>query len=669
MVKVRTDRLRLPDGRIDVDGWVRELGTLHPQLDAALLARACRMVAGLEAGDGNLLESGTEFAELVAELELDTAAVAAGLLYRALRSGAIDLQALTIAFGDDVAHLLDEVSRMATTSLLEMNDARLQTSERRNQIENVRRMLVAMIDDARVAVLKLAERVVALRHAKHAPDARRERIAREAHLIFAPLANRLGIWRIKWELEDLSLRYLAPDIYKSIAGQLGGRRAEREHRVAEIARDLEAVLRARGIPAVVNGRAKHIFSIWRKMQSKHVGIGQVHDVRAVRVLVDDVAQCYATLGVIHTQWRHIPSEFDDYIAAPKENGYRSIHTAVRGPDDRTLEVQIRTHEMHREAELGVCAHWAYKLGEREDRPFAEKMNWLRQVVERGELERDIHPLAAGSEFSDDLRQAFRGDRIFVHTPKGHVVDLISGATPVDFAYRVHTHVGHRCCGALVDGERVPLWTPLRTGQRVEVLTGDRLAPDRDWLELHLGFVRTSRARDKLHEWFRSRDADVNEREGRARIETLLRRIAIPRPRAAVWREVAGRLGFGNASDLFRGIGAGDCHLLDVIELLVEQAGNASDPARRQARREGGKVRIRIQAIDRPGLLRDITAVLGDMNVELRANTGRVDSRRQLAIITLEIRAPGVRERGCLVDRLCHLDGVLDARCIFVRKPT
>jgi len=664
MVKVRSDLARLPDGQVDLEGWVDGLVARHRHLDPVALRSACRFVAALDNAEGELLEAGIEFAELVGNLQVDTASVVAALVYRALRSGAVELPVVRSALGADVAHLAEEVMRMAAASLLEMTNARLQTSERRDQIENVRRMLVAMIDDARVAVLKLAERIVALRSAKNGSEARQQRIAREAHLVFAPLANRLGIWQLKWELEDLALRYLAPDIYISIARQLDGRREERERQVAGIAAELEAKLQAQGIPALVSGRAKHIFSIWRKMQSKHVGINQVYDVRAVRVLVDNIAQCYAALGVIHTQWRHVPSEFDDYIAAPKENGYRSIHTAVLCPDGLTLEVQIRTHEMHREAELGVCAHWSYKQGDTEDRPYAEKMNWLRQVVERRQGDELINPLAASTEFSDDLRQLFRDERIFVYTPKGHVVDLIAGSTPLDFAYRVHTAVGHRCRGALVDGEPTRLNVGLATGQRVEIVTGAAEAPDRDWLDLHLGYVNTARARQKLHEFFRSRPAALNEREGRQRIEALLARVALFQPTASNWAATAARLGFDSAAALFRALGAADCQLLDVVDILdAEIRGEACTLPALASDQCAELVRIEMEAPDRPGLLRDIVRVLGELDLPLLANTGYVDAARQLAIISLDVPVTGARDRACLVDKLFHLDDVLDARCV------
>lgn len=678
MVKVRSDLMRLADGRIDVAAWLDDLLDVNPALDRDRILDTCDWVIGVDPGAAGLLESGIEFAELAAAMELDTASVLAALAYRACRSGLVDGAEAAAVLGDEVMRLIDDVRRMGTASVLEMTNARLQTSERTDQVENVRRMLVAMLNDARVAVLKIAERIVALRAAKQTSDERRMRIAREAHLVFVPLANRLGVWRLKWELEDLALRYLQPDIYISIARQLSGRREERERQVAEIAIEVQSLLRARGVSAQVSGRAKNIFSIWRKMQSKQVGIDQVYDVRAVRVQVDDIAQCYAALGVIHTVWRHVPSEFDDYIAAPKENGYRSIHTAVLGPDGRTLEVQIRTHDMHRESELGVCAHWTYKAGEGagagagEDGGYAEKMNWLRQVVERRRDQDIRNPLAESTELGEELRQLFRDERIFVYTPKGHVVDLTADCTPIDFAYRVHTAIGHRCAGALVDGLSVALNTPLVTGQRVEIVTGQREQPQRAWLDLHLGYVRTARAREKLREWFRARPAALNALEGRERLETLLARLALPAPTPEIFTAVAARMGIRDEASLFTLLGSGDCQLLDVVELIAEcgargagEAMSALAHGDQSGDRLGSTDRfvVEIEAIDRQGLLRDVLQVLERLSLPLTGNAGRVDHARGLAILRLEMPARPIRERALLIESLSLVDGLREVRAV------
>lgn len=659
MVKVRHDVVRSADGRLDVDGWVEGLARQRRDLNTATLHEACAFVRTLGSREEEFLESGMELAELVVDLHLDTASVVAALAYRPVRMGLVPLVAAQRALGPDPGHLLEEVLRMATTSLLEMSNTRLQTSERRDQADNVRRMLIAMIDDARVAVLKLAERVVAMRAAKHDDEARKQRIAREAHLVFGPLANRLGIWQIKWELEDLALRYLAPDIYMAIARQLDGRREEREQQIASIASELEARLREQGISAAVSGRAKHIYSIWRKMRAKNVPFDQVYDVRAVRVLVPDIAQCYAALGVIHTQWRHVPSEFDDYVASPKENGYRSIHTAVLGPDGRTLEVQIRTREMHEQAELGVCAHWSYKDGGAEDRPYSEKMNWLRQVVEwRDDVEQSV-----ARDLGEELRQLFREERIFVSTPKGHVLDLAAGATPLDFAYRVHTEIGHRCRGALVEGLPRPLNQSLVTGERVEIITGDETQPQRSWLDMHLGYVRTGRAREKIQDWFRSREPARNENEGRARLVVLLDRLGLPEPSALRWQEAARTLGYDDTAAMCRAVGGGECQTLEALdalhpqtefELQLELLPELGGPDRRTRR-------IEVRAADRHGLLRDITQLLSGLGVSLLGNSGQVEPLTGQALIGLDARVATLRELAILVDRLAHLEGVLSVR--------
>jgi GTP pyrophosphokinase len=447
-----------------------------------------------------------------------------------------------------------------------------------------------------------------------------------------------------------------------IAKQLDGRREERERRITAIAAELEAELRGRGIDASVSGRAKHIYSIWRKMQAKNVDISQVHDVRAVRVLVPDIAQCYAALGVIHTEWRHVPSEFDDYIAAPKENGYRSIHTAVVGPDGRTLEVQIRTRDMHEEAELGVCAHWSYKESGAEDRPYAEKMNWLRQVVEwRDDVEQGR--AVGGRDLGEELRQLFEESRIFVSTPRGHVLDLAQGATPVDFAYRVHTEIGHRCRGALVEGRPAPLNAALATGQRVEIVTGEVAAPERFWLDSHLGYVTSARAREKIRDWFRSLEPEVNERAGRARIVQLIDSLGAAPPTAERWRAAAARLGYQDAAELCRAVGTGDCQTLDALELLDTQPVDASQLD--LIPRGGGSTiavcRVEVRGQDRRGLLAEVLEVLGDSGISVLENAGHVDPVTEQAWLALDIRRPALRELAVIVDRIAHLDGVSNAR--------
>ena len=663
MVKVRDITPRQSDGSVDLAAWTSQLCADHPQLQPDRVRRAGEIVRGLGDDGERYLDSGVTLAHLVAGLKMDTATVAAALVYRPVRMGLLAESAINSELGEEVAQLASTVARMASTSILEMTNARMQTSEARDQVDNVRRMLVSLIDDARVAVLKLAERIVALRLAKTSTQERQQRIAREAHLIFAPLANRLGIWQLKWELEDLALRYLEPDIYMSVAKQLDGRRGEREEQVSQIVSLLENKLRENNIEAIVSGRAKHIYSIFRKMRTKHVGFDEVYDVRAVRILVPDIGQCYSTLGVVHTQWQHIPSEFDDYVAAPKENGYRSIHTAVMGPGGKTLEVQIRTHEMHEESELGVCAHWVYKDGPTDDGPLTEKMKWLRHVVEWQDEARDwaLNSRVIGEELAENLRE----DRIFVYTPQGHVLDLTSGATPIDFAYRVHTEVGHRCTGARVDGRPVSLNTPLQTGQRVEVITAKYESPERSWLGRELGYVRTARARDKIQAWFRERPDYENRAFGIATIADMMDRLCVARPDAKSMRGVAIDLGFVDETALVSALAVGDCQVSDVVEGLFPTARSAHQlsllPESADVPDDGETYSIAIEADDREGLLRDVTTLLSKQHMQLLANTGRVDPEKGLAYITLELKLSGLRDLALIIDQLRQVPDVSDAR--------
>lgn len=632
----------------------------RPHLQGDMLERSAVMVR--ESGTAEHLENGLMLADVLADLNMDLPTVVAGLTYWAVRADELSGSKLADQLNEQVAHLVVAMTRMANTSLLEMSNAPMQTIEERDQVENVRRMLVSLIDDARVAVLKLAERLVMMRLVKTAPMQRRQRIAREAHLVFAPLAARLGIWQLKWELEDLALRYLEPDVYKAIAKQLDGRRREREQQIAHIVTVLEDKLRQSGIDADVSGRAKHIFSIYRKMRTKDVGLAEVYDVRAVRILVPDIAQCYATLGVVHTQWQHIPSEFDDYIAAPKENGYRSIHTAVMGPEGKTLEVQIRTREMHQEAELGVCAHWAYKHGEGVAADFhTEKMNWLRQAVA---WQDDAHERRlAGRDFDEEMTERPREERIFVYTPKGHVLDLTTGATPVDFAYRVHTEIGHRCCGARVDGRPVSLNARLETGQRVEIITSRFESPERLWLNKRLGYVCTARAREKIQDWFRERPDYENRAYGIALISDTMARLGVGKPESAAMAAAARRLGFGSEDDLARALALGECVMADVVECLFPDASNGRQlsflPHGDASERE--PYTVVIEASDRDGLLRDITALLSEFRAPLVANSGRVDHDKCRAHLTLVMQLSGLRDLSLIIERLCQVPDVVDAR--------
>ena len=387
--------------------------------------------------------------------------------------------------------------------------------------EGLRRLLLAIIRDLRVVFVLLARQLARMRAAGALPEAERIELARLTRDIHAPLANRLGIWQLKWELEDLAFRYLQPDTYRRIAKLLDERRADREAFIRESLAALRRELDAAGIRAELAGRPKHIYSIWKKMQRKSLEFSDLYDIRAVRVLVDSVADCYGALGVVHALWPHLPGEFDDYIARPKGNDYRSLHTAVIGPHGKTLEVQIRTHEMHRVNELGVAAHWRYKEGGSADSEFEAKIAWMRRLLEpKSESEGDL-----AAELHTELVE----DRVYVLTPRGEVVDMPRGATVLDFAYHVHTEVGHRCRGAKVNGRIVPLTFQPHSGDRVEILTAKGAEPSRDWLSAHHGYLNTSRAREKVRAWFRRSAHDANLAAGRAMFERELKRLALAAP--------------------------------------------------------------------------------------------------------------------------------------------
>lgn len=453
-----------------------------------------------------------------------------------------------------------------------------------------------MVDDVRVALIKLAERTCAIRAVKHADDEKRLRVAREVFDIYAPLAHRLGIGHIKWELEDISFRYLEPEQYKQIAKLLHERRLDREQYINDVMKQLRDELSATGVKADISGRAKHIYSIWRKMQRKGLQFSQIYDVRAVRVLVPEVRDCYTALGIVHTLWRHIPKEFDDYIANPKENGYRSLHTAVIGPDGKVLEVQIRTNAMHEEAELGVCAHWKYKGTDAKGGSdhYEEKMAWLRQVLEWHEELGDIGGLA------EQLKVDIEPDRVYVFTPDGHAIDLPKGATPLDFAYRVHTQIGHNCRGAKINGRIVPLTYSLHTGEQVEIITSKNGAPSRDWLNPNLGYITTSRARAKIVHWFKLQDREQNVAAGKAMLERDLSRLALS---AVDFAKLAEKCNLKTVEDMYAALGAGDLRLAHAVNLAQQQVeperGNEQlelIPRRASAPRPGKRGDIQIQGV-------------------------------------------------------------------------
>ncbi|MDX1803105.1 MAG: GTP diphosphokinase [Alcanivorax sp.] len=558
--------------------WLEQLNAHQPIQDIDLLARACErseqcQLAGEAAGrkwpyGKGCLDIGMEMAEVLTELGADADALPAAVLYRAVREGQLSLLEVEKEFGNAVAHLIEGVLRMAAISTALNPTRKAVLGQQDGQLDNMRKMLVAMVDDVRVALVKLAERTVIIRAVKEAEPERQRKVAQEIFDIYAPLAHRLGVGQLKWELEDLSFRYLQPGAYKKIAKLLDEKRLDREHYIESVLEQLRGYLEKNGIHgAEIHGRAKHIYSIWRKMQKKHLDFGEVYDVRAVRILVPEVRDCYAVLGIVHSLWKHVPKEFDDYIASPKENGYRSLHTAVVGPERKMLEVQIRTFDMHEEAELGVCAHWRYKEGSKKGKSgisdYEHRIAWLRQVLEWHEELGEDSP----DTMVDELRHGLVSDRVYVFTPDGHVVDLEAGATPVDFAYHIHTEVGHRCRGAKVNGQIVPLNYSLNTGEQVSILTTKEGGPSRDWLTPSLGYVATSSARARIHQWFKRQDRDVHISQGRSILEREMSRLAMDKVDLDA---LAPQLNLKSGDDVLAALGAGDLrpgHVMNQAQAL------------------------------------------------------------------------------------------------------
>ena len=544
------------------------LGTLGEGLAAperTLIARALEFAEPLYAG--HTLSTGEPvwphalgLAAGLASIGMDPAARAAGILFAAPKH--LDgTDKLKEQFGEEIASLAAGVEKLYRLRLI----TRAAPGE---QNEILRKMVLGMAEDIRVVLIRLASRTQTLRwFAKNATDERKA-YARETLDIYSPLANRLGVWQLKWELEDLSFRYLEPELYRKIAQMLDEKRAEREHYIAAAMALLARELEAAGLKAGIAGRPKHIYSIWNKMRAKQLDFSEVHDVRALRVIVPTPRDCYGVLGIVHDLWEPIPREFDDYISRPKGNRYQSLHTAVIGPGEKTLEVQIRTEEMHRQAEFGVAAHWRYKEPGRASRSqtaFDGKIAWLRQLLAwRDEV-------ADSASWTEKTRKASLDDTIYVLTPQGKVIDLPAGATPVDFAYALHTDLGHRCRGAKVDGQMAPLDTALQSGQRVEITAAKSGGPSRDWLNPALGFIRSHRARSKLRQWFNAQALAETVAQGRATVEKEQRREGAMQ---ASLEELARKLGFAKPDELFAAVARDEVNLRQLQAALREAKGES-----------------------------------------------------------------------------------------------
>ncbi len=746
MVKVRADYPTLADGSVDFETWLDRVED-HVELhDRAELLRACLRAEQLDrdavarhniwsARTSSFL-TGLDMADILSELNLDQESLMAAVLYRAVREGKIELAQVDKEFGPDIAGLIEGVLRMAAISRLINPDLHNKNSDE-HQLDNVRKMLIAMIDDVRVPLIKLAERTFAIRELKDASDERKRRVAREIFDIYAPLAHRLGIGHVKWELEDLSFRYLEPEAYKQIANLLDEKRLDRDGYIAQVIETVREQLERMGMgPIEVSGRAKHIYSIWRKMQRKGLGFHELFDVRAIRILLPEVRDCYAALGVVHSLWKHIPKEFDDYIATPKENGYRSLHTAVIGPSGKPIEVQIRTFDMHEEAELGVCAHWTYKEGKasRSDARYENKIAWLRQVLE---WQDDIGDQRL-DELAEQINLAIHDERIYVFTRDGQVIDLQAGSTPLDFAYHIHTEVGHGCRGAKVNGRIVPLTYKLKTGEQVDIMTHRGGHPSRDWMNPSQGFLAASRSIAKVRTWFKQQAREGNVTEGRGLLERELSRLGIALPKGTLDR-LAPRFNMRSGEDVLAALGAGDLALARITHalsseqsaaqqelalpeialraprsdqsgagIMIEGVGNLlshvagcckpvpgepivgfitqgrgvsihargcadyermaqEDPARtldvqwQVGEQASYPVDIMVRAWDRTGLLRDVTAVLANEQVNVTGVQTQSDKHDATATLRLTMEVSSLEKLSRVLTRIEQLAMVIEAR--------
>ncbi|MFQ3339510.1 MAG: GTP pyrophosphokinase, partial [Colwellia sp.] len=538
--------------------WLTALVLTDVKADAlsALWLQVSNCYQHEEAEKLELLNKSMEMVEILSGLNLDADSLVAAFIAPLLANNIIDIKFVKEHFSKDILMLCQGVEQMAAIKALRQQSNQSNGHDLQN-IDNIRRMLLAMVDDVRAVVIKLAERLCDLREKKNSDEETRVLVAKESANIYAPLANRLGIGQLKWELEDISFRYLHPQVYKKVAKLLDETRLEREQYMVSFVGHLNNELKALSINGEVYGRPKHLYSIWQKMQEKSLDFEQLFDVRAVRVVVEKVQDCYSALGIVHTQWQHIAKEFSDYVATPKGNGYQSIHTVVLGPEGKSVEVQIRTKQMDDDAELGVAAHWRYKEGQASGKTnsFDDKIGWLRKILQ---WQDDV---AESGELLDELRSQVFEDRIYVFTPSGDVIDLPMGATPLDFAYYIHSNVGHCCIGAKVFGKIVPFTHQLQTGDQVEVLTSKQPSPSRDWLNPNLNYIYSSRARAKVQHFFKLLDRDKYIVQGKELFENEIAKHDIA---TIDLLAAAKRFNMKTVDDLYAAIGTGNARLQQVI---------------------------------------------------------------------------------------------------------
>jgi GTP pyrophosphokinase len=672
-----------------------------------------------------LRDAALEVAEIVRALDADDDVVIAAMLQPLLDAKLMDPEAAQKRFGADAARLARSLSQLGEFGL--SPDWTPEQGLESAQAEALRKMLLAVIGDVRLVVVRLAGQLQKMRAAKSLGHVQQRRLATEAREVYAPLANRLGVWQLKWELEDLAFRYLQPADYQRIAGALKLRRSERERHIDELKALLRGALDAANVEATIEARPKHIYSIWRKMQAKQLAFEQLMDIRAARILVNSIAECYAALGVVHSLWQFIPGEFDDYIATPKDNRYRSIHTAVIGPGAQAVEIQIRTHEMHADSERGVASHWRYKEGGRGDQAYERKINQLRSLLAPAEGE-------ASRDFLDRMRVDLFQDRIYAVSPKGEIVDVPVGGTPLDFAYQVHTDLGHRTRGAKVNGRMVPLDYQLKNGETVEIITARTGNPSRDWLSPQSGFLASPRHRNKVRAWFRRQNETQNKAEGRAMFDRELQRLGVNSPPVP---ELLSELKLPNAEALHEALGLGEVSPAQVAgaiqrilhardsrtertaglrtlaavrepDLEVQGIGDllstyarcckpvppepiagyitvgrgvsihaqscanlarlsVKSPARVLAVSWGGlasqefPVDIEVQAFDRRGLVRDVSAALADDKISIQGMTTVTDKRDSVAHMQIQISITGLPQLSQVLSRIAQLPNVISAR--------
>ncbi|MCJ7626441.1 MAG: bifunctional (p)ppGpp synthetase/guanosine-3',5'-bis(diphosphate) 3'-pyrophosphohydrolase, partial [Anaerolineaceae bacterium] len=573
---------------MNLDTLLENLPENYTAMDQDLIRRAYHFAELTH--EGQKRASGEEYithcvavALILAEMKVPPSVIVAGLLHDTVEDTKITLEEIKEEFGEEICKLVDGVTKLIQLPSVSRSDSHFMEKDapqaeadsyengsspgeskrdRHKDLRNetLRKTFIAMGEDIRVVLIKLADRVHNMRTLGHIPEGKRVKIAQDTLDIYSPLANRLGLWRIKWELEDISFRYVNPEKYKEIADNLSVGRTEREMEIQEIIEQLTTLLKGSGFEAEISGRSKHIYSIYKKLEEKGGPFDMIRDLRGVRLIVSDVPSCYAVLGIIHTKWRPIPQEFDDYIAAPKDNFYQSIHTAVIYDDGKSLEVQIRTLDMHQNSEFGIAAHWRYKENGKRDDGYQQRINWLRKLMEWRQDVEDTQ------EFMEGMTTDVFNERVYVFTPKGDIIDLPGGSTPIDFAYHVHTEIGHRCRGSKVNGKLVTLDYTLKTGDQVNILTSKQGGPSRDWLNKSLGLVKTQRARSKVRQWFKRQNYEQNVTHGKMMVEREQRRLGLV---DVVLDDISGTFGYQRIDDLFAAIGCGDVPLGRIIHKFSE----------------------------------------------------------------------------------------------------